>query len=429
MNKSLGLVLLFTMLLLGAVANTAQAQMAPMAMGQAGNIPQFMPVAGWNVQDNEMKNVRGLENIDLPCMISTNFDNGYVVRFSGFNGQMLAMAIDFRQDVFTQGRKYNAKLSLDQAYNQNISATAFSKSTLIFNMRPLNGFYNALASAGRMTLDIQDNPMTFNLGNVQNGLTDLQSCSGGAPLNNKVQNVSAPTSMPSGNARGNALGQWGDKVTPEPARVSNQQQSTQARQKGQVWQATAGASMKATLDGWAKMAGVKLDWQASQDSKVSDDIRVMGTFEDAVQTLMARNAAASGLDASMKGAPSSSPSMSPRSPMTQVSSAPTPLMPQYSTSNTGTNRSSTMGSKWSAPVGTSLEQVLKSWSSKAGVEFIWQANQGFAVRSPISSNGSYEDALQSLLNQYKDQKIRPAAQLNNDPNTGKKTLYIESSRV
>ena len=86
-------------------------------------------------------------------------------------------------------------------------------------------------------------------------------------------------------------------------------------------------------------------------------------------------------------------------------------------------------SKWSASTGSNLQYVLRDWSRKAGVELIWESNQGFAVRTPVHTNGSYEDALRSLLGQYKGQNIRPNAQLNNDPITGRRTLFIQSSRV
>ena len=76
-----------------------------------------------------------------------------------------------------------------------------------------------------------------------------------------------------------------------------------------------------------------------------------------------------------------------------------------------------------------MQQILKNWSKQEGVEFIWESNQGFSVLSPVNVNGSYEEALQSLLGQYNNLRIRPAVNLNNDPVTGRQTLFVQSSRV
>ena len=85
--------------------------------------------------------------------------------------------------------------------------------------------------------------------------------------------------------------------------------------------------------------------------------------------------------------------------------------------------------QWSAPAGANLQQVLAGWSQQAGVQFMWQSNHAFFVKSPVQANGSYESALQSLLGQFANDDLRPAAQLNNDPVTGQRLLFIESSHV
>lgn len=418
MNKSYRLALLCALTILGAGQVHAQSQMSGM--------PQFLPTGGWTVQPTVLSEVRGLQNMQLPCMMATSYDNGYTLRFSGSNNKILAMAIDFRQDVFVQGRKYPASISVDTNYNHNLQGTAFSESVLIFNMREAGGFYNAISDAVKMTVDVQDSPMLFALGGINDALKKLESCSmgGGASTTAtpNIQEASLTPDMPAvvdvpnapnaPNTPRSPEESWSQNVTPLPARVSNEIKKSQAT-AGLTWEAKAGDDMKATLDGWASRAGVVLDWQATGEAKVVDDVSVVGSFEDAVQTLMARNAAALGLDANMKGAGMQNVSM-------PVNNGPQNLLP--------TNNNNGGGGQWSAPVGASMQQILQQWSKQAGVEFIWQSNQGFAVRRPVSA-GTYEEALQSLLEQYSDEKIRPNAQLNNDPQTGRRTLFVESSRV
>jgi len=73
--------------------------------------------------------------------------------------------------------------------------------------------------------------------------------------------------------------------------------------------------------------------------------------------------------------------------------------------------------------------LLKNWSKRAGVELHWQANQSFAVRQTVANGGTYESALEAILGQYMNDSVRPIAQLNNDPVSGRRILIIQSSRV
>ena len=198
-----------------------------------------------------------------------------------------------------------------------------------------------------------------------------------------------------------------------------------------MWQAKAGDDLKITLENWASRAGVDLAWQAGPGGRVVSDVRLSGTFEEAVQTLMAQNAAAMGLEANMMGnasyySASSSGSASSYSAPQQLVSTPA-YSPRSRASSSDGNANA--NARWVAPAGSSLQQVLSSWSKQAGVEMEWQSNQGFAVKHAVSGNGSYESALQSLLEQYTKDKIRPAAQLNNDPVSGRRVLFIQSTRV
>ena len=104
------------------------------------DVPVFAPAAGWDVNAGQLSNVRGLKPMKLPCVISTEYDYGFVVRFSGGGSKMLALAIDFRQDVFKQGRQYDAMISIGGGYVKQVKASAFTPSTLIFNLRPLGDF-------------------------------------------------------------------------------------------------------------------------------------------------------------------------------------------------------------------------------------------------------------------------------------------------
>ncbi len=410
------LILSANFLILGTSAARAQSPVAA--------IPQFMPIGAWRVEPTGLANIRGLANIKLPCMMMSSYDNGYIVRLSGGDQKLLAMAIDFRQNVFHQGRKYPAIIKVDGAYIQKVTATAFSENALIFNLRKLPNFYQTLQSAGSMELEIEGNVMQFTMGGLNYAFERLESCysSDGPWVASTSNAMKAQQGAQSSGAPLASVSKWEDKVTPVSARMGSGMKSSA---RSSLWEAKAGDDMKQTLQGWANRAGVNIDWQAAQGGRVVSDLRVSGGFEDAVKALMAQNAAAMGLEANLKGAHSSS--------STASYGAPQRLSPSRASGSSVSRGSAGLvgvgTAKWSAPAGSSLQQVLRAWSRQAGVELAWEANQGFAVKSTVSANGSYEAALQSLLNQFTNDSVRPAAQLNNDPVSGRRMLLVQSTRI
>ena len=173
MRKSYLAMMIAGLSLFSAMPALSQVQMAQSQIAGAIKGPKFVPSGIWVVQPNKMSSERGLANIDLPCMMSASYDNGYSVRFSGAKGNILAMAIDFRQDVFAQGRKYPAEFVIGKGQVRRISGTAFSKNALLFNMRDVQGAHSALAGATQMSLNIEDNPMIFQLSNMGGALRDF----------------------------------------------------------------------------------------------------------------------------------------------------------------------------------------------------------------------------------------------------------------
>lgn len=375
---------------------------------RAQEIPTFNPLGSWNVSKTNLSQARGLSGVQLPCVMAATFDNGYVLRLSGGGQRIMALAIDFRQDVFRQGRKYPVKITLGNSGPQNLSATAFSKSILIFNMRKLGSVYAQLAGAQTMMLDIDGNAFRFNLGNIAQSVNQLEQCYNPSAAKTKpaVPKISkAVTPMLS------KADSWTDKVTPEPVERENRLVQVPSVNSTQLWTAKSGDDLKQTLMTWSRRAGVTLDWQAENSGAVVGDIQVNGTFEDAVQALMAQNSAALGVNADFQGTGRRAPQRI--SPMTSAPNAPQRQQARAA---------------FSAPAGVSLQVVLAQWSKQAGVDFIWNANQDFKVKAPVSGS-SFEAALQSLLGQYVNDKYRPAAALNNDPNTKQRLLSIDATHV
>ena len=79
-----------------------------------------------------------------------------------------------------------------------------------------------------------------------------------------------------------------------------------------------------------------------------------------------------------------------------------------------------------AKVGESLEDVLRSWSQREGVGFLWKTTQNYAVTAPVSNDGNYASSVEALLAQYNGQAVRPVGKLHTDPVTGYTTLSVFS---
>ncbi|PZQ48094.1 MAG: hypothetical protein DI551_02140 [Micavibrio aeruginosavorus] len=446
------------------------------ALAQDAPPPVFTPASGWTVGASQVSNVRGLKGIKLPCVASTEYDNGFVVRFSGGGGQILAMAVDFRQNVFTQGKKYNAMLSVGESYAKQVSASAFTGSTLIFNLRPLGDFYSVSKNAPGIEIDIEGNKMGFSLGQLAKAYADLESCYTGGnaqpvpPIGEGVRSASAqpvpavekpaalspmppkiaanetndvapnaPTPLPT--MAGKNLPKsfkdivQNDSAKPDPIapRISRAEASAIAPRAplamppsaptpvvaATVWDAKAGEDMRAVLSRWASRAGYDLDWQSTQNGRVAQDLKLNGSFEDAVSQLLAENSAATGMDAHVETATGDRKDLG--SILAQSASAPmapavAPIqaaIPAYRTS-------------WTAPAGANLQAVLDDWAAKAGVSIVWQSYENFPVKKAVSVNGSFEEAVQSLLDQYGSDSRRPLGQLNIDPSTGARTLLMDA---
>ena len=429
------------------------------AKAQGAATPQFLPVSPWVVGDTGLSKTRGLKNIKLPCVMVNKFNNGFIVRFSGGERKILAMAIDFRQDVFRQGARYDARLSVDGALRAGAKGSAFSPSTLVFNMRDVRGFYDAIAGGALLGIDVEGNKMAFSLSNIGKGLEELESCynSGmdreavmeGSPVVNiktgpGAQNMApvpvqdpagayeAPPAaemlsaeLPSFEAPPESLKEIrAASAMPRPGATRMGAGGGRPDAGGKVWRAQAGEDLKAVLSRWAAQAGTQVEWQASRSGNVVADFNQSGSFEEAVAAILAQNAAASGLQGHMQAGAESRALPETATP---VSVTPAPRFPPE-----GMREAPVMdrgAARWNAAQGSSLRDVLAQWSKRSDVQLIWNAQHGYAVKTDVSQDGSLEAALAALLEPYSGDLDHPAVQFNTDPSTGRRVLIVETNRT
>jgi hypothetical protein len=179
------------------------------------------------------------------------------------------------------------------------------------------------------------------------------------------------------------------------------------------WRAFKGDSLSSVLRKWSKKQGIKTHIALDLDPVLSKDISSNGSFEMAVNSLLAETGQKSNTSALVKNA---------EGRVTHVAGNRSAVLG----SQAKRHYHGTTISRLRALQGTDLRNVLRQWSAKNNVELVWNAPQTYMVRQSVKTTFSFEEAVSLLLNQYKGQSMRPVAQLNKDPETGVRTLIINS---
>ena len=315
---------------------------------------------------------------------------------------MLAMAVDFRQNIFRQGARYDAAVSVNSEVPVQIKGSAFTSSVLVFNVRDVPGFYNALQAGQFLNLAIGTNTMRFSLAGIDNGFRLLETCVQNGPAQAGQMTQQA---MMGGN---NTMGQMGTPASMSPAPTAMPQNLND------ITSAPMGAPQ-----GWE-------DKPEDVYIRRADSQRAAALQEDNhpdINNAMKAAQSPRPVAPPANTAVSASPRFSPEPMGDAYASTPG----GYASGLAGTGYSGA-GGQWSAAQGSGLQTVLQSWSSRNNVRLIWNADRNFALKQGVSQGGSYESALQSVLGQFSSDSERPVGRLNTDPNTGMKLLIIDTDR-
>lgn len=447
------------------------------AGASAQKIPVFHP-GPWEVGSTQLANARGLKPMKLPCIISTEYDNGYAVRFSGGGGNLLALAVDFRQEVFKQGRKYNAMLSIGDSYVKQVSATAFTPSTLIFNLRPLGDFYGTLQKGKQLEIGIDDNAMKFNLNDIAASFEGLEGCYNGgqaAPIKPIINEASidakaAPAKVPDVEKVAAAplprsfdeIVQNSEPATASPMRIAEPKPAPVAtpvvaevappvtprgpegitpmpgkisRNNDPVPTAKLQTAAAVPVAETVKSAPVVAAPVTPVAQKITPTQWTARAGED-LKIVLSRWADRAGYDldwqSAQDGKVAQDVSMSGSfeeavSQLLAENSAATGISGRFDTAQ-GSVPVAGSAAAWNAKPGASLQSVLDTWGAKAGVAVVWQGSINAPIKTAINDNGNFESAVGTLLDQYSNDSTRPVGRLNVDPQTGQKTLYMEMDR-
>jgi len=70
-----------------------------------------------------------------------------------------------------------------------------------------------------------------------------------------------------------------------------------------------------------------------------------------------------------------------------------------------------MAPAWTGERGDLLRDLLEGWSQQAGVELFWSSEYNYALEDTFQVSGSYEEAVRSILDEFKDANPRPYGRL------------------
>lgn len=363
------------------------------AMAQDDDMPAnaLIPTSAWLVGPASIAASIGNIASKIPCVVANQYNNGYVMRFSGGNNTLMALAIDFKQKVFTQRQKYDVELAVPGAFFQVISGSAYDESTLIFNLQKVQGLYEALQTAEEMTLKLPGTSLRFAMIGLGDGFKRMETC-----YNPSIQGP-APLAPP---------------VAPNP----KSQAAAEARPPQNP--------LIATNSRLTPMLG---------EDALPADAPPQGAQAAAVPNLLAKAQEAERVaqelvqNSPQKPKPAAPEGQQMAAGWTETKQVRDAASSDIMTKQPGKETYVRREMRWRALKGANLREVLNVWAQGSGTELIWLSPRDFAVQRSLSQQSTFEGAAQSLLEQFGEMDPRPVGRMYREPGTSKLVLVVELS--
>ena len=116
---------------------------------------------------------------------------------------------------------------------------------------------------------------------------------------------------------------------------------------------------------------------------------------------------------------------------TPVAMLPTPpaddmMTGGYVATPASTAASLASNTSWTAPRNSTLRTILEDWSSRVGVELYWASEYDYPIQSAVSIQGTFEEAVQTLLKGLSQSRPRSLGRLHPNLPDGPAVLVIET---
>ncbi len=82
---------------------------------------------------------------------------------------------------------------------------------------------------------------------------------------------------------------------------------------------------------------------------------------------------------------------------------------------------------WEAKPGQTLRALLQDWCGRAGAELDWSAEYDYPIMASLNINGTFEEAVRTLLSGFSSVTPTPRGRLHYNPAAGQSVLIVEAT--
>jgi len=377
------------------------------------NIPAKI-ISNWDVEEFTREN--GFPTGE--CIMRADYDNDLEITFKGKNGQLSAVRI---RDLSGGKASINGFSSLGLGKNSYGLQSRSKPGQIDASLLTVPAPAQKIMDLGEYKLRISKQDYSFDAGEFAYAYYELMKCTGYENAKT-LSVVSQPRSrttplkkavnVPSLPAEPIDLVVEQDidvQPTAQAAPIVQEPENKDSSLQLQTWIAFKGGTVSSALKDWASQAGVNANIDLLNDVTLKEDIRVFGSLDVAVDQLLERTMGTNKPFAMIEDR---------NGELATISDVDLGVSAQkFSEKSVSTNN-------WRALQGVDLRKLLKRWSAREGIGFVWIADQSFLVKETLKSETNYNNAVEQLLSQFDSQAVRPVATLNVDPKTNMKTLIV-----
>ncbi len=131
----------------------------------------FYPEQKWSVESTDL----GAEDRPI-CTISNQLNNGYIVEMTGDAEGFTTLNLDFRQNAFQKGMKYEVQLLVPGISRIVVPAIATKKTTITSDLSEHTDFSKEMGNAGVMDIQIRDNNFRLYLTGLKSKMSTYNEC-------------------------------------------------------------------------------------------------------------------------------------------------------------------------------------------------------------------------------------------------------------
>lgn len=146
--------------------------LTPQVYAAAEPTLSFHPTQKWNIEVSASHK----NSVEKTCSISNTFNNGFILKLDGTKSGFKSLEIDFRQDSFDAGKKYEIQYTIPGNSSQVFPTKAVTKNLLVSDVNGQSSFIQNLSQNGVVDLQIQSNSFRLYMTGLGAAMKDHADC-------------------------------------------------------------------------------------------------------------------------------------------------------------------------------------------------------------------------------------------------------------